>query len=75
MTPRTWTVGDLRDVPKGVFQHCLECGATFGALYADYQSIQDDSTPLMCCGEPVTLASKVSTWIEYRPADDDDAAE
>jgi len=43
----------------GVFSYCHLCGKEVSASSGDYFN-QLDNEPLMCCGEPMMLAEKIT---------------
>lgn len=62
---KTYTVGDLRNVPAGTFQFCRECCGEYSANHGDYVFAErGDKTRLTCCGQPVALVRRVSELVD-----------
>ena len=62
---KTYTVGDLRNVPTGTFQYCSECGGEYSANHNDYfAAARGDRTPLTCCNQPVRLVIRRSKLVK-----------
>lgn len=64
-TRRVYTVGDLKHVPPGTVQYCLECSQTYSATHGDY-FMRSDDTPLRCCGRPVRLVIRRTVYEEVQ---------
>ncbi len=62
--PRTLTYRDLPVSPRpGELLKCAICDGEFSASQGDYFMAHPDDTPT-CCGEPLTLVTRVTSYQE-----------